>query len=78
MCIPDCYEAFRQAERREAALDALESRRDKCGSCGCCIYPGETFWTASHSGELFCVCQSCKEDIDDSIAIAQEDEPYDV
>lgn len=76
MNIPDCYEAFSQAERREAALDARAAKWERCGCCGRCILPGEPYWKAQYRKERFFVCQSCKEDIDDSISIAQEDEPY--
>ena len=76
MNIPDCYEAFRQAERREAAADALESRLEKCGCCGQAIRTGEPFWKGSRFKEQFLICQSCKEDIDDSISIAEEDTPW--
>ena len=76
MNIPDCYEAFRQAERREAAADALESRLEKCGCCGSPIHPGEAFWKGFRFQDRFLICQSCKEDIDDSISIAEEDSPW--
>lgn len=73
MNIPDCYEAFRQAERLEAAADAQESKREKCGCCGRSIYPGESFWKVSRFKDHFIICQRCKEDIDDSVSIAEED-----
>lgn len=76
MNIPDCYEAYRQAERREAAADRQESRREKCGCCGRTIHPGEPFWRATRFKERFLICQSCKEDIDDSVSIAEEDTPW--
>lgn len=76
MNIPDCYEAFRQAECRDAAADALESRLEKCGCCGQTIRTGEPFWKGARFKEQFLICPSCKEDIDDSISIAEEDTPW--
>ena len=76
MNIPDCYEAYRQAECLEAAADMQESRLEKCGCCGRPIHPGEPFWKGSRLKEQFSICQSCKEDIEDSVSIAEEDSPW--
>lgn len=73
MNIPYDYEAFRQAERREADWDRQDAQREKCGCCGGSVEAGEPFWRAARHGERFCICQSCKEDIDDSVTIAEED-----
>lgn len=74
--IPDCYEAFRQAERREARLDELEARRERCGCCGRVIEPGEHLWTVLRHKETFSLCRSCKEDVDQSETILEEVDPY--
>ena len=74
--IPDCYEAFRQAERREARLDELEARRDRCGCCGRAIEPGEHLWTVLRHKETFSLCRRCKEDVDQSETILEEVDPY--
>ena len=76
MNIPDCYEAFSQAETIAAAADKQASRQEKCGCCGRSIWPGETFWKCSRSKDQFLICQSCKEDIEDSISIAEEAEAW--
>lgn len=72
MNIPDCYEAFRQAERREAELDRREARRDRCGCCGRIIGPGEHCWTVLRHSETFLLCRECKEDVDESETIQEE------
>lgn len=78
MNIPDCYEAFRQAENREYLLDRQESQRVRCGCCGRTVEPGEPLWTVLRHKETFSLCRSCKEDVDDSVTILEEDSPYDV
>lgn len=78
MNIPDCYDAVRQAERREEALEARETRRMHCGCCGRVIELGEYFYTAARDGEAFALCRCCKDDVDESERIMEEDERYDV
>lgn len=78
MNIPDCYDAVKQAERREAALEARETRRTRCGCCGRVIELGEYFYTAARDGESFALCRCCKDDVDESERIMEEDERYDV
>jgi len=78
MNIPDCYDAVWQAERREAALDAREIRRLRCGCCGRVIELGEYYYTAARDGEPFALCRSCKDDVDESETIMEEDIGYDV
>lgn len=77
MNIPDCYDAVKQAERREAALEARETRRLHCGCCGRVIELGEYFYQTSRDGEPFALCRNCKDDVDESEAIMEEDMPYD-
>lgn len=76
MNIPDCYEAYKQAERREEAADKQDSKLEKCGCCGRAVRPGEPFWKGSRFKDHFIICQRCKEDIDDSVSIAEEDLPW--
>lgn len=78
MNIPECYDAARQAERREAALEARESRREHCGCCGRVIELGEYFYRVARHEEPFALCRSCKDDVDESESIMEEDYPYDV
>jgi hypothetical protein len=68
----------RQAERREAALEARETRRTRCGCCGRVIELGEYFYTVARDGEAFALCRCCKDDVDESERIMEEDERYDV
>lgn len=76
MSIPDCYEAFTQAERREAELDSKEARRDRCGCCERIIEPGEHRWTVSRYAETFLLCRECKEEVDESETIQEEVDGY--
>lgn len=76
MNIPECYEAFRQAEQRAAAMDKLESRRKHCGCCGRVIELGEHFFTVLWHRETFPLCRSCKDDVDESETIMEEEYPY--
>lgn len=78
MNIPDCYDAVRQAERREAALEARETRRLHCGCCGRVIELGEYFYTVLRHKDVFALCRSCKDDVDESESIMEEDIGYDV
>ena len=76
MSIPDCYEAFTQAERREAELDYKEARRDRCGCCGRIIEPGEHCWTVSLESKSHLICENCKEELDESETIQEEVDGY--
>lgn len=78
MNIPDCYDAVRQAERREAALEAREAARLRCGCCGRIIELGEYFYTVLRHKETFALCRDCKDDVDESETLLEEDMPYDV
>lgn len=78
MNIPECYDAVRQAERREAALETREARRVHCGCCGRVIELGEYVYTVLLHTDSFALCRSCKDDVDESETIMEEDEPYDV
>lgn len=78
MNIPDCYDAVRQAERREALLEAREARRVRCGCCDRVIELGEHFYTVLRHKETFALCRSCKDDVDESESIMEEDITYDV
>lgn len=76
MKIPNCYEAFGQAERLAACLDKMESRRDRCGCCSRIIEPGERFWTLTLPDETCLICQDCKDEVDESESIAGEVDDY--
>ena len=76
MNIPDCYEAFRQAECRETIRDKTESRRERCGCCGRVIGPGEWFFTVLRHAETFALCRSCKDDVDESESLMEEVDPW--
>lgn len=78
MKIPDCYEAFSQAERREIMLEGMESKRERCGCCGRVIEAGEHLWTVLRHKETFSLCRSCKEDVDESETVLEEVGPCDV
>lgn len=78
MNIPDCYDAVRQAECREAELDRREARRKRCGCCGRVMEPGDRLWTVSGREGTISLCRSCKEDLDEGVSLAQEVPPYDL
>ena len=72
MNIPECYEAFRQAEQRAAAMDKLEAHRERCGCCRRTIWPGERCWTVLRHSETFLLCRECKEEVLESETILEE------
>ena len=75
MKIPDCYEAFGQAERRALEQDRQESRREKCGCCGRVIEVGEWFFTVHATEGSFLLCRCCKDDVDESESLMEEVQP---
>lgn len=75
MNIPDCYEAFRQAECRETIRDRTESRRERCGCCGRVIEVGEWFFRVNGPEGDFLLCRCCKDDVDESESLMEEVQP---
>ena len=57
--IPDCYEAYRQEEQRQAEWDRYEEYLQKCHICGRPLYPGDKI----HIANFFLVCPSCVEEL---------------
>lgn len=76
MNIPDCYDAVRQAERRELSLERMEAHREHCGCCGRIIELGERFFTVLRHKDTFLLCRSCKDDVDESETVMEEVDPY--
>lgn len=76
MNIPDCYEAFRQAEQIAAMRDKLESQMERCGGCGRILEPGQHLWTVPLEAKPCLICENCKEDMDESETIAEEADGY--
>lgn len=59
MKMPDCYEAYRQEEQRQAAWDVYNAKLPECCICGCKIMDGEDV----HETRGRCVCASCMDEL---------------
>ncbi|MBE6977631.1 MAG: hypothetical protein E7438_03205 [Ruminococcaceae bacterium] len=55
MHLPDCYEADRQEDRRQARYDAKCARYPQCACCGRSVYRGSTY---RRIGDFF-FCEDC-------------------
>ena len=74
MNIPDCYEAFRQAEQIAAVQDKLKAQMERCGGCGRIIELGERCWQVLLRSKSYLICRSCKEDVLESEMILEGDD----
>ena len=65
----DCYEAYRQEERRQAAWDIHLEKLPTCVICGQKIMDGEDV----HEARGKCVCASCMEELNENIGYVEVD-----
>ena len=67
MKIPDCYEAFAQEDRRQAAWDEYQEKLPTCCICGHKIMDGEDV----HEARGKSVCASCMEELAENVGCVE-------
>ena len=68
MEIPDCYDPVVQAER----LAGDDSHCPVCGCCGHRVRGGEKIWTLFVGKNPIIVCEDCKSEMEDNVAVVEE------